>query len=221
MQAGDVVRVRGQRMVLATEKMWGWIMTNGSFYEHSEIATWEDDGGAIPAFDRARYEQEDLVYLLEKRAQIRKELGRGNGKGVDRIADLLLRAAKEIKRLRQIAFPVPEVSSIDYTKTSAWQRVYREGGATDPLAFPVFPRYPEKSMLFDGGPTLRPSSIFSTGIAGPELQERANDVLDKYTPLPDEVVVDERRGFRWWCHRIFRAIRRWARDARSLWGFMP
>lgn len=66
------------------------------------IDTWEDDGGAIPEFDRARYEAEDLVSRLETRARIRRELKRGT-RGRDRIADLLDEAAAEIKRLRPTA----------------------------------------------------------------------------------------------------------------------
>lgn len=69
-----------------------------------QIARYEDDGGPPLEFDRERYEAEDIVSRLETRARIRRELKRGNAKGVDRIADLLESAAQEIKSLRQLAF---------------------------------------------------------------------------------------------------------------------
>lgn len=65
----------------------------------ADIHRLEDDGGPPLAFDRARYEAEDLVSRLETRARIRRELKRGT-KGRDRISDLLEEAAKEIVRLR-------------------------------------------------------------------------------------------------------------------------
>jgi hypothetical protein len=64
-----------------------------------DIQRLEDDGGPPLAFDRARYEAEDIVSRLETRARIRRELKRGTKTG-DRIADLLEEAARLIKSQR-------------------------------------------------------------------------------------------------------------------------